>query len=497
MKKLLIIAIMAVFVTSCSDNKKVILSGKIVGASSSDRIEIIEMTGVASLPIANFGIDKEGNFADTIYIPKNGTYTISFGRTYGVVYLKAGENIKLMGNVGSFPRIFTAEGDATNNIFLQKVQTFTDEYFSKIGQQQDIITQEESKFISQLKKIRTDLAQEIDNLSASNKVEKSLVKWKKAELDISLLMFSGSYVSVHGQFTGKPDYKPSKELEDFQKSLVGNESEYITNFPMYRNFLLNKIGDDFNEYRTKDTLNIGLNTTEIFINYIKDKEEYSQLVKDHLISFVSGMDLNPDLPNPDEFIKTLEKNIKSSEVKKELKKVQSAILGPNIGSSAPKVKFLNLEGQKVASNIFTGKPTLFMFYASWNPDITDSVVPMINGVLSDNYKEKITFAQISLDDNFQIFKKTADSLLKGLDGKKLYAKGGLDSDLAKKYSLYGFKLPCFVLIDENGKIASKTFMNHNIGSDFKTALDKVSGFISDSDKQGENFNADQNVKEEK
>jgi len=493
MKKILIIAISAVLLVSCSENKKVVISGKIVGASPTDRIEIVEMTGVATLPIANFGVDNEGNFVDTISIPKNGVYTISYGGNYGVVYLKSGYNIKLQGNANGFPRVFTAEGDAADNIFLQKVQTFTDEYFSKIGQQQDIVTQEESKFINQIQKIRADLGQEMDNLSMSNGVEKKLVKWKKTELDMNLLMFSGRYANVHGQLSGKPDYKPSQELKDFQKDLVGNENENIKDFPIYRSYLIGNIGNDFQEYKSKDTINVGLTTTEVFINYIKDKDEYSQLVKDYLISFVAGVDLNPDLSNPDEFMKSLDKNIKDSYVKKGLKKIESAIFGPKMGASAPKVNFLNIENKKVSSKSFIGKPTLIMFYASWNQHIYESLVPMIKDIVSD-YKEKVNFVQISLDDSFQIFKKTSDSLLKDLDGQKLYVERGLNSDISKKYNLYGFKLPSFLILDKEGKVASKTFIN-NISSEFKTVLDKVSGVVSDIVKQEEISNTDKNAEE--
>ena len=31
--------------------------------------------------------------------------------------------------------------------------------------------------------------------------------------------------------------------------------------------------------------------------------------------------------------------------------------------------------------------------------------------------------------------------------------------MAQKYALYGFKLPSFVILDKDGKIASKNFMN--------------------------------------
>ncbi len=183
-----------------------------------ERIEIVEMSGVATLPIANFGVDAQGNFSDTIQIPKNGVYTLSYGGSYGTIYLKGGENVRLSGNsAAGFPKVFTVEGDSKNNVFLQKTQTYLDNYFSKINQ--DIITQDETKFIDQLKKFKSDLNKEMDNLVKSTGADSDLVKWKKDELDVNLLMISGQYEMMHGQITNKPNFKVSQTYKDFQKEL--------------------------------------------------------------------------------------------------------------------------------------------------------------------------------------------------------------------------------------------------------------------------------------
>ena len=56
----------------------------------------------------------------------------------------------------------------------------------------------------------------------------------------------------------------------------------------------------------------------------------------------------------------------------------------------------------------------------------------------------------------------------------MYAEGGLNSEIAKKYGIYGFKLPSFIVVDNNGKIASRTF--YNLGDqELVEILDKVTG----------------------
>lgn len=78
-----------------------------------ERIEIINTSDAAPLPIANFGVDAQGNFSDTIQIPKNGVYTLSYGGNYGSIYLKGGENVRISGNsTAGFPKVFTVEGDS-------------------------------------------------------------------------------------------------------------------------------------------------------------------------------------------------------------------------------------------------------------------------------------------------------------------------------------------------------------------------------------------------
>ena len=88
MKKLLLIVLCTLFIVSCSNKKTVVISGKVVGGSPLERIEIINTSDAAPLPIANFGVDAQGNFSDTIQIPKNGVYTLSYGGNYGSIYLK-------------------------------------------------------------------------------------------------------------------------------------------------------------------------------------------------------------------------------------------------------------------------------------------------------------------------------------------------------------------------------------------------------------------------
>lgn len=69
------------------------------------------------------------------------------------------------------------------------------------------------------------------------------------------------------------------------------------------------------------------------------------------------------------------------------------------------------------------------------------------------------FVYVNVDDSKDQFTKTSASLLKGIPGTNVYGDGGLKSEIAKKYGIYGLKIPCFFVIDKDGKVASKQFFN--------------------------------------
>ena len=71
----------------------------------------------------------------------------------------------------------------------------------------------------------------------------------------------------------------------------------------------------------------------------------------------------------------------------------------------------------------------------------------------------MNFAYINFDDDAKQFQKTSKALFNSFTGTNFYAKGGLKSDAAQLFLVYGFKLPSFVVLDKEGKIASKVFFS--------------------------------------
>ena len=97
-----------------------------------------------------------------------------------------------------------------------------------------------------------------------------------------------------------------------------------------------------------------------------------------------------ELADVDKVKKVSEEYIKDSEVKKDLNSAINAVFGLKKGEEAPKVNLVKLDG-KSSSFESNGKPTLVMTYASWNPYIGQSTVPVLKEVVNF-YKSKVNFA---------------------------------------------------------------------------------------------------------
>jgi len=65
-------------------------------------------------------------------------------------------------------------------------------------------------------------------------------------------------------------------------------------------------------------------------------------------------------------------------------------------------------------------------------------------------------------------------MMQGIPGTNVYGKNGMNSQIAKDLGIYGFKLPSFIALDKDGKVASKFF--YNLGDpELISVLDKLTG----------------------
>jgi len=475
MKKYLLLFIIAVFAMSCS--KKVEVKGKITGGSPLERIEFIEASGVATLPLINIGINKDGTFAGSFEAPKSGMYVMSYGGKQNLIYLKGGQKLEITGNGMSFPSEFVVTGDAkNNNDFFNATQKYLSTYAQTVNMN-ELMTKDEKTFLKGIEKVQADVTKNIEENVKKFSPDSELVEWKKNDLASTLLTILNQYEMSHKQM-GNPSFKVTKAFTDYENKLQENKDVMVKENPYYRQYLLTKMSPDFQKYAQANSAGkTDVTTSELFSEYLKkNQKDLSQTAKDYLLAFVMAQsDIHPGSPEKtiEKIKKIIDTDIKDANIKEDLKKIQFAINGFKTGEQAPEASLIKADGKSYNLSSNKGKPYMMMFYASWNPYIGEASIPVLKEVVNF-YKSKMNFVFVNVDDTKDQFVKTSNSLLKGIPGTNVYGEGGLNSDIAKKYGVYGFKLPCFVIVDKDGKIASKPFFN--LGDpELVTVLDKQTG----------------------
>lgn len=474
-KKYLLFFAIALFVMSCS--KKVEVKGKIAGSSPLERIEFVEASGVATLPLINMSLDKDGNFAGEFEAPKNGMYVINYAGKQSLIFLKGGQKVNISGSAMTFPNEFVVTGDAKNdNDFFQASQKFLGSYGQTLNIQ-ELISGDEAKFVKGMQKIEADINKNIDENVKKFNPGKEVIDWKKTDAKVAILNLMVNYEMSKKQTSGNPSFKMGKTFTDYENKLQENKDAMVKMSPFYRQYLLTKMSSDFQKFaQSKSQGKTDITTSELFSQFLKDKKEVSQTEKDYLLAFVIAQsDIHPQTPakTSDKIKKIIEEDIKDSAIKSDLKKMQFTINGFKVGDDAPEASLVKQDGKSYKLSENKGKPYMLVFYASWNPYIAEGTVPVLKEV-ADFYKSKMNFVYVNLDDTKEQFVKTSNAMLKGIPGTNVYGEGGLNSDIAKKYGIYGFKLPNFIIVDKNGKIASRPFVN--LGDpELVTILDKQTG----------------------
>lgn len=474
-KKYLLLFVIAMFVMSCS--KKVEVKGKIAGSSPLERVEFVEASGVATLPLINIGLDKDGNFSGSFEAPKNGMYVINYAGRQNLIFLKGGQTVNISGSATTFPNEYVVTGDAKNdNDFFQASQKFLASYGQGLNIQ-ELASGDEAKYVKGMQKIEADINKNIDENEKKFNPGKEVVEWKKTDAKVAILNLLVNYEMTKKQMSGNPSFKLGKVFTDYENKLQENKDQMVKTSPFYRQYLLTKISPDFQKYaeaKTKGKTDVS--TSEIFNDYLKSKKDISQTEKDYLLAFVMAQsDIHPQTPakTTDKIKKIIEEDIKDSTIKEDLKKMQFTINGFKIGDDAPQVSLVKADGKAYQLSENKGKPYVLVFYASWNPYIAEGTIPVMKEVVNF-YKSKMNFVFVNVDDTKEQFVKTSNALMKGIPGTNVYSEGGLNSDVAKKYGIYGFKLPSFIVVDKNGKIASRPFVNLG-DQELITIFDKQTG----------------------
>lgn len=472
MKKFLIVLLISFLAVSCS--KKVEVKGKVANANPLERVEIIEASGVGTLPLINMGINNKGEFSGSFDAPKDGMYAITYGHNMNMVYLKKGQTLDISGTSVDFPQKFVIKGDAkANNDFIQEAQKNFDAYAGKINVQ-EYIMKDEAAFLTGFKKIREDIYKSLEATAKKFGADNAALQFKKDETNARLLGLLDAYEQNHGQFSGKPAFKVSSNFAAARKELAADSDRLIREIPAYRDYLLNTMSKDFQTFAQKQNPAQGTLLSGVFSQFLATKKDLSQTAKDYLFAYVLAQsDINfGNVKKYDEITKLIDTNIKDSKIKADLKELQVVLMGHKAGT-VPELPLVAADGKTLKLSDLKGKPTLVTFYASWNPNIQITTVPVLKEV-TNFYKSKMNFAYVNLDDTKEQFTKTSAAMFKGFPGTNYWVTGGLNADAVKKFGIYSFKTPSFIILDKDGKISGRPFFN--LGDpELVAALDTATG----------------------
>ena len=476
-KKYFLMLMMAFFAISCS--KKVEVKGKVTNASPLERIEIIEASGVGTLPLMNVGVNNKGEFSGNFDAPKDGMYILTYGGNMNMIYLKAGQTLNISGNGADFPQKFVITGDAkANNDFLADAEKSFQTYAAKINVG-ELIAKDEKAFTAQFKKIQTDIFKNLDDAAKKYSADGSVVEWKKDETNAKLLGLLDAYQENHSQAVNNPSFKVSKDFETLKTDITKNGDRMIKTIPIYRDYMLNKLNPDFQKFAQGKFTNPAAMPLlgEAFVEFLKTRKDVSATAKDYFLAYVvSQSDINPaNAKKYDQITKLIDENISDATVKKDVKELQKVLMGEKEGT-VPNLKLTSADGKSTNLSDLKGKPTVVMFYASWNPNIAIMTIPTLKDV-NNFYSSKANFAFVNLDDTKEQFGKTSTAMLKGFKGTNYYVDGGINSAEARKFGLYGFKLPSYIILDKDGKTVGRPFFNLG-DEEFVKTMDKLTGLTA-------------------
>lgn len=434
----LVIVLLILSVIACKEEPKIdyaVLSGKIENSKAA--IVSIGNTDFKS----EININEDGTFADTLFIPESGYYSLSIGREYTPMYISKGDIINVSVDTKQFDQTisYSGEGSVENNYLAAKTLNTIKATSNTVK----FYSSEEQEFKSK-----------VNNLSAKNdsllnqltNAEESFVISEKQHLIYDKFAMFNDYAKRHGYYTKKDDFEVSDDfLPQAMKELIFDDVNAYKASGSYKQMafddVLTKIFDKIKDPSTATVDNLKvLNSVQI------------PALKNDVIDYLAGYLVSPGNINMETIYNYFVENSTNEDTKSKLNNIYEK--NKNLVKGKPSPQFVNYENHKGGATSLAdlkGKYVYVDVWATWcGPCIRE--IPSLKEVEKKFHNKNIEFVSTSIDELKNHAKWKGMVTDKELGGMQLMADKAWQSQFVRDYGIDG--IPRFILIDPDGNIVS-------------------------------------------
>lgn len=434
MKKIIQLSILFAILTSCGQKKKsyVLYSGNIKNSNEA----IIRIENNDKSFQKEVAIDANGNFKDTLYINRSGTYFYQIGRSYSTFFLKDGYDLTLSIDANNFYKStkYTGNGSEINNYIVARGTLMS----KLIGDSKTFFLVPIDDFLAKIEKNKKagEALLESSGLTGEDKdLQQKIIEY-------NYLLTRNNYDKFNHYHTKKHPKLPVDYYNPIKEMNMDDEEAY-NNIQNYRALITDSWRLHLKEAQSKNPNLSVISHVETQIKGIK-----SSKIKDLIVSMLFKQMTLKNKNYETDYPKIMGL-LSDEKMKEKLTKKYESVNYTKPEMTAPSFNYENYKGGTTSLKDLKGKLVYVEVWATWcGPCIKE--MPALTQLIKDFKGQDIEFVSISIDskNDYEKWRKMVPK--KNVGGMQLYADKGLKSDFMKAFSV-GL-IPRSILLDKEGKI---------------------------------------------
>jgi thiol-disulfide isomerase/thioredoxin len=426
MKKLLSLLSVLIILASCSKESKadyVLFSGKITNPNGS-KVRISGNDFKKTIKM------KDGVFADTLNIPKNGYYTFSDGRENTAMYLKKGAKVNVTLDTKEFDETITYTGSDESNFLAKKYMMLENSGLDG----KDLTSTPSNKLVEKATKLKTS----ISDLLKTFKVSESFKKDANIDIDYLVPTTIAKFLAYQGYFYGNKVEGADELLKEFDALNINYDNEADFN-----------ASDNYKTLIDVDFMRKSAKTEDNGFAIIKAKK--SKTIKNRLLRQVAYQ-INPGNENLEKDYNALMEIAADQKYKDEITAKYKKYKNLVPGTVSPVFEnYENFKGGTTSLADLKGKYVYIDVWATWCAPCKREI-PFLQKIEEKYHGKNIAFVSLSIDkaDAHEAWKTMVTE--KEMSGIQLFAPSDWSSKFVQDYGIEG--IPTFIMIDPEGKIVS-------------------------------------------